>query len=166
MEVGLRSDRAEMESTRDTLEEAGQWDSLDWDFRDVVEAAILLFETCNSEIELVLKDLPDTVRSDHVTSLKALAQRAQELNTRFGEVWNRDGFVKTYGDPWFSAVEELYVTGRESAADLLDLTSLAERLADFVGRGHLPWFQRPFGVVALAFVAMVIATLFLSCLGK
>ncbi len=63
-----------------------------------------------------------------------MAETGDELNLSYGRVWHREYKHKEYDNPDFRLVEDLYRDGRGMVADMLDLSNLAARLEDFVGR--------------------------------
>ena len=122
-----------MNENIEMLEEVGYWDEVPYDFKATVEYSLTFYKTSVEEIKDMLLEFGKEVKSGHVVRIKKLSKVAWELNRRFGTDWNRNYGKKEYGKDEFKLVEKVYQEGRNMAADMLDLSNLAERLEDFVG---------------------------------
>jgi len=130
------------------LEEAGYWDEVSYDFKATVYYSLKFYETSVEEIKNILLEFDREVRNDHVVRIKRLFKVASELYRDFGIAWHQHYGKKEYGKDEFKLVQKIYREGRGMASDMLDLSNLAERLGDFVGKKskdvnrvkkRLPW---------------------------
>ena len=72
----------------------------------------------------------------HCARLRKIGVRSHKLNLDFATLWNK-GYPddkKDYDNPLFKKVETLYSEGRDMAIGLMDLSNLAERLNDYIGK--------------------------------
>lgn len=133
----LQAATLEISGIVSALEDEGYWRRVPLSFASLVARALKLFNTGISEIGEVLEDLHREVRADHVLRLSRLGNAADELNRNLGRAWNdRIEMSKSigYGDEHFQMVERVYRETRSMVGDMIDLSNLAARLEDFVGR--------------------------------
>lgn len=107
------------------------------DFLGIGGTAIKLFDTCKTELIEIAEDLATSVQEHHVTRLAKLGTKAQELNVTLGRIWHSEDKRLTglkYGTPRMKAYEKLYANARQGAVELMDLSNMAARLRDFLGR--------------------------------
>lgn len=119
---------------RKTLIDNGYWDKVNGDFRGTIVYAMKFYDTCIKEINEILSEILLEIQQHHVTRIQSLYTTADELNLRFGDVWHREYMPKEYGNENFWLVEQMYAKGRDMSVDMLDLSNLAARLKDFVGK--------------------------------
>jgi len=103
-------------------------------FRDCVYYALRHYNTSIEEFEDIRKDLLLEVKEHHVKRLEKISKVAQEINVDIGKIWHREYDNKNYGNPNFRFVEDIYGDTRDMAVNLLDISNIAERLRDFVGK--------------------------------
>lgn len=137
----LDDDLSWLESTQDllithrkTLIDNGYWDNVNSDFKGLIAYALKFYDTCAKEIREILSEIPTEIQPHHITRIQRLFTTADELNLRFGDVWHGDYKPKDYGNENFWLVEQMYAKGRDMSVDMLDLSNVAERLKDFVGK--------------------------------
>ncbi|MBA4320141.1 MAG: hypothetical protein C0412_17210 [Flavobacterium sp.] len=125
-----------LKRTISELQESGYWESVFGDFSDYILYCIDFFERSNKEISEINKEIGEEVQTHHVTRLNTIGIKASEINRQIGALWNREypGQLKDYQNPNFRKVEKLYNNSRDAVADLLDLTNLASRLQDYIGK--------------------------------
>lgn len=116
------------------LQENGYWSKVPDDMKSLVAYASKYYETSITEINDIIQELENEVQQNHISRLRSLAKTAHDLNLRFGRVWHREYGQKDYGDPNFSNVEKIYMSGRDMVVDMLDLSNVAGRLNDYVGK--------------------------------
>ena len=116
------------------LKESKYWDKVDIDFQNILHYSIKFYDTSIGEITEILGELQEEIRPDHITRIHRLCQTASKLSLRYGRIWHQEYHDKEYGNKDFRAVEELYEQGRSMAIDMMDLSNLAARLGDFVGK--------------------------------
>lgn len=128
------TDIESIKSLHEKLINSGYWDKVDYDFKALVCYACKFFLTALSEMKEILNEIQLEVRPDHYKRLKTLGRTAIELNQDFGKIWHQNYKNKEYGNPQFRDVEQIYQDGRDRAVSLQDLTNLAARIEDFIGK--------------------------------
>jgi len=117
-----------------TLIDNGYWDNVNSDFKGLISYALKFYDTCSHEIREILSEILTEVQFHHVARLQRMSITSEELNFRFGDVWKQDYKPKDYGNENFELVEQMYAKGRDMAVDMMDLSNVAERVKDFVGK--------------------------------
>ena len=117
------------------LEASGYWTSVYGNFRYLILHAVDYIERSKDEIKEISKEIQNEIQQNHVSRLRKIGIKADELNRELGQMWNREypDRLKDYNNNDFRKVETLYGKSRDAAANLLDLTNLASRLQDFIG---------------------------------
>jgi len=110
------------------------WDKIPIDFTALIQYSIKFYNTSIQEIFEIVKEIQEEVRSDHVNRIRTLGKTASKLNLGYGEIWHQKYGNKEYNNKYFKLVEELYKEGRGMAIDMIDLSNLAARLEDFIGK--------------------------------
>lgn len=133
----------------DYLQSVDYWEKVDYDFQSVVCYSLKFYETSKKEIDEILPQMSTEVVTHHINRIRRIYQIAEELNRDYGKRWHQDYDNKEYGNDDFKHVQKIYREGRGMAIDLLDLSNLASRLDDFIGkessvedkkrRKRLPW---------------------------
>jgi hypothetical protein len=131
---GLQETLEKFNSGIDELKQNGYWQIMDPDLQGLFNYSIKFYKTSLEEIAEIITDIKSEVKMNHVLRIKNIGVTAQKLNLRYGQVWHRQGIRKEYSNPNFRMVDWLYGDGRDRAADMIDLSNLAKRLEDFVGR--------------------------------
>lgn len=118
------------------LQQSGYWENMYSGFQDLVLYCIEVYERAKTEIQEVLSEITKEVQTHHIARLVAIGKTADKLNHQLGQMWHREypDKLMQYGNPEFKKVELLYSEARNMAAEMLDLTNLATRLQDFVGK--------------------------------
>jgi len=112
------------------------WTNVPLDFVNEIEYSRKFFQTVSDEIEDILPQLDTEVLSNHITRLNSLAKTADKENRSIGQVWHEDSMEcwKDYKDPDFRIVERIYGHTRDLVTSLRDLSNIASRLNDYVGK--------------------------------
>jgi hypothetical protein len=116
------------------LKELEYWKKVDSDFQGIVQYSLKFYDTSIKEISEILSEIQQEVKVHHVKRIRNLYKTATDLDIRYGEIWHNRYEDKDYDNKNFRLVEELYEQGRGMAIDMRDLSNLAGRLEDFVGR--------------------------------
>lgn len=161
-----------LEEIKKNVEKANKdlyWDnSVSYDFKIIVAYSIKHYNTTVSEFDDIIKDIQYEVKAHHVNRLKKIAEVAREINVNIGKIWHQNYLNKQYGKPEFSIVERVYRDTRDMAVNLLDVSNMASRLEDFIGKNHTkmqknnPWISGSFylfvAVVVIAGLAVISQT--------
>lgn len=90
------------------------------------------------------------VKQHHVQRLYKISKIAQEINVDIGKIWHQQYNNKQYGNADFRIVESIYRNTRDMAVNLLDISNIAERLNDYIGKTNPnmiknnPWISGSF----------------------
>ena len=103
-------------------------------FRDCIYYALRHYNTSIDEFADIRKDLLLEVKEHHVKRLEKISKVAQEINVDIGKIWHREYYNKDYGNANFRIVEDIYGDTRDMAVNLLDISNIAGRLTDFIGK--------------------------------
>jgi len=120
------------------LKESKYWDKVNVDFQILLHYSIKFYDTSIREISEIVKEIQEEVRLDHIARIRRLYKTASELNRDYGRIWHQNYRHKEYGNKDFKLIEDLYEQGRNMAIDMADLSNLAGRLEDFVGKKAKP----------------------------
>lgn len=125
-----------LKRTISELKESGYWESIFGDFSDYILFCTDFFERSNKEISEINKEIGKDVQAHHFARLNTIGIKASEINRQIGILWHREypGQLKDYQNINFRMVEKLYAKSRDTVAYLMDLTNLASRLQDYVGK--------------------------------
>jgi ActR/RegA family two-component response regulator len=123
-----------LETQKQILITNGYWESANSDFKWIYARAFMLYTTALTEVFEIKEQLPVEVQNNHVTRLNHIGTTSYEINMEWGTVWHKEVNPKQYGDQNFKILEDLYAKSRDMAIDLMDLSNVAERLKDYVGR--------------------------------
>jgi hypothetical protein len=141
----------------------GYWtNKVPFNFRSNVEYAVRHYNTSIDEFSDLLRDMKVEVKAHHVTRLYKIASVAREINVDMGRTWHQEYDNKDYGKPNFRIVENIYADTRDMAVNLLDVSNMAERLKDFIGKTNPnvvknnPWIS---GSFYLTLIVVIIAGL-------
>ena len=163
-------------------------------FKTFIEFSLKHYETSIEEFNNILEDIKICVEGHHVKRLIRIAKVAYDINADIGRLWHQEYGVKDYNDHNFGLVETIYADTRDMAASLLDISNIASRLDDFVGKKtpsltsndiekstqddqiennnpinglfkwKNPWFSRVIVVISCAVIATVVGGLILHFL--
>lgn len=131
---GVRSSIKKAKALLIKIMSSGYISKINPEFILIVSRAQKLLETVDSECKSISTELKTTVREDHVKRLNRIGEIADDLNKEIGIVWHQKYKDKEYGVKEFRAVEDLYNIIRDTIVDLLDLSNMASRLEDYVGK--------------------------------
>ena len=107
---------------------------VDYDFKGIIAYSLKFYKTVCSEIAEINTEIQISVQDNHHKRLHKLGDKALEINHRIGEIWHSDHKYKGYGIESFRIVEGIYSETRDIAVTLVDISNLASRLEDFVGK--------------------------------
>ena len=118
------------------LQEKDYWKKVSYTVKGNFGYSWKFFKTSIEEITTILADFADEIEANHITRIRSLAKTAKNLDRDFAIEWHQEAWErhKDYGNPDFDIVEKMYAEARGMAADMLDLSNLASRLEDFVGK--------------------------------
>lgn len=116
------------------LEENGYWSSVLFEFKSIVLYSLKHYHTAKEELESIKNDVHKEVQEHHCKRLSRIASVSHELNIDIGKIWHQDYQMKNYEQKAFMVLENIYADTRDTAVNLLDLSNLADRLKDFVGK--------------------------------
>lgn len=136
-----------------------------YDFKMMVEYAQKHYDTAIAEFNDIIKELSIEVKENHINRLKRISSVASEINGDIGRIWHQQYGQKDYGNSDFRIVELIYADIRGIAVSLLDISNMAMRLRDFIGKqgqqmkNNNPWISGSFYlfvcVVVIAGIAVI-----------
>lgn len=136
-----------------------QWKKAPQDLKIVHEKTIMMCETSIEELKNILSEIKKEIRQDHVIRLESLSSTAHEISNHYGEIWHHKYENKKYKTIEFKMIENLYGKSMDTLNDLIDLSNLSDRLEDFVGkRSGKSWDEKPFGLVFIGVIIMILGT--------
>lgn len=105
-------------------------------FKSIVAYSIKHYGTTVTELGEIVEEIKNEVQEHHCRRLQRISEVADEINVEIGQVWNRkyDEKIKDYGEKDFRHVEQVYCYTRDMAVNLLDISNLASRLKDYIGK--------------------------------
>ena len=106
-------------------------------FKIKVAYSIKHYKTVSQELIQIADEIQFEVKEHHCKRLEKISEVAQEINVDIGRIWNQDYEeygIKDYDDPNFRIVENIYADTRDVSVNLLDMSNIAERLKDFIGK--------------------------------
>ncbi len=105
-------------------------------FKSIVAYSIKHYRTTVTELGEIVEEIKNEVQEHHCRRLQRISEVADEINVEIGQVWNRkyDEKIKDYGEKDFRHVEQVYGDTRDMAINLLDISNLASRLKDYIGK--------------------------------
>jgi hypothetical protein len=113
----------------------GYWDQkVSSDFILVIGYSLKHFKTTKEELNEIAQEIQVEVREHHCKRLERIANVADEINSSIGTIWHQQYTGKQYGNPDFKIVEDIYGDARDMAVNLLDISNIASRLKDFIGK--------------------------------
>lgn len=113
------------------------WDSkVPYDFKSIVAYSLKHYRTTVTELGEIIEEIKSEVQKHHFRRLQKISKVASEINVEIGQVWNRkyDDKIKDYGVKDFQHVENVYADIKDVAVNLLDISNLASRLKDYIGK--------------------------------
>jgi len=128
----------EIESNIDKVKINGYWDiKVSSDFVRIVAYSLKYFKTAQEEFLEIAQEIQIEVREHHCERLQRIATVADEINLHIGQIWNNRYNGKEYDNPDFRIVEDVYGDTRDMAVSLLDISNIASRLKDFIGKTNI-----------------------------
>jgi hypothetical protein len=150
----------------DTLETNFYWqNNVPFDFKSIVTYAIRHYDTTIIELNDIYKDLNIEVKEHHIKRLERIGTVAFEINVNIGRTWHNQYNSKDYGNKNFRIVESIYIDTRNTVVNLLDMSNIAARLNDFIGKvnpnikKNNPWFSGSFYIVMAIIIFTGLAVL-------
>ncbi len=117
------------------VKSSGYWDNkVSIDFKIIVAYSLKHYKTAQEELTEISSEIQNEVREHHCKRLQRLSSVADEINRDIGRIWHQQYDGKEYGNPDFQFVENIYGDTRDMAVNLLDLSNIASRLNDFIGK--------------------------------
>lgn len=113
------------------------WDNkVPYDFKSIVVYSLKHYRTTVTELSEIVEEIKNEVQEHHCRRLQRISKVADEINVEIGQVWNRkyDEKIKDYGEQDFRHIEQVYRDTRDMAVNLLDISNLASRLKDYIGK--------------------------------
>jgi hypothetical protein len=121
------------------LSQKNYWQTVPYDFQSIVAYSLKFFDTSVKEILQINIELLIEVKEYHIRQLRKMAKVARDLNSSFGTTWHNDYGFKDYSNSDFRIVELIYAKGRDMVVNMLDISNMASRLEDYVGKqGIIP----------------------------
>jgi hypothetical protein len=115
------------------------WDNkVPYDFKSIVAYSLKHYRTTVTELSEIVEEIKNEVQEHHFRRLQRISKVANEINSEIGQVWNRkyDDKIKDYGEKKFLQVEQVYSDTRDMAVNLLDISNIASRLKDYIGKNN------------------------------
>lgn len=151
------------------VQESGFWEkSVPYVFKNIISYSLKHYKTSKSEFKDIIKDTQFEIKEHHCKRLEKIAETASTINIKIGEVWHQqyNEKYKDYNDSDFKKVEEICYLTRDIAVNLLDISNIAERLKDFIGKSNInmthknnPWISGSFYLIAFIIVISGLAAL-------
>ena len=132
--VRLGKTTSYLESNRKIIIDNGYWNNVNGDFKWILARSFMFFETALSEIEEIREQLTIEVQSNHIERLNRIGITSHEIYMEWSDVWVNDVKPKQYGNSNFLILEDLRNNSGNMVTDLVDLSNVANRLNDFIGR--------------------------------
>lgn len=113
------------------------WDNkVPYDFKSIVAYSLKHYRTTVTELGEIAEEIKNEVQEHHCRRLQRIYNVADEINVEIGQVWNLkyNEKIKDYGEKDFRHVEEVYCNTRDMAVNLLDISNIASRLKDYIGK--------------------------------
>lgn len=125
----------QIQSWLNTVKENGFWErEVPLTVRSNIEYSIKFLDTTCKEINEIVSEIPLQVMQHHCKRLANISTVAEKINSKIGEVWHRQWDLKDYEDPSFRMVEFTYHEIRDLAVNLIDVSNMASRLKDYIGK--------------------------------
>lgn len=125
-----------LDKTIQTVEEIGYWSGVDFDFKAICGYSRKFFETSIEGLTEVKQGMNTEIAQYHVNVLKRMYSTAREVHQNLRNIWS-EYENKEYGNPMFRKVEFIDQEIGNMTGDMFDLSNLAGRLEDFIGRRNL-----------------------------
>lgn len=114
---------------------SGYWkQKVPFDFINIVSYSLKHYKTSQAELKEIADEIQIEVREHHYKRLQRIATVADEINISIGKIWHQEYDRKEYGNSDFRIVEDIYGDTRDMAVNLLDISNIASRLQDFIGK--------------------------------
>lgn len=123
-----------LEDEHRKLAENKYWKNVVSEYKWIFSRTNIFFETVIKEIEEIKEQLLIEVQTNHVQRLHKLDKTSYEIYMEWNDVWINDVKSKEYGNPNFLILESLRNRCGNILLNLFDLSNMAERLKDYLGR--------------------------------
>jgi len=124
-----------IETNVENVKSNGYWETkVPSDFIGIVAYSLKHYKTTQGELSEISKEIQIEVREHHCKRLRRIATVAGEINMRIGKIWHQQYNGKEYGNSDFAIVENIYRDTRDMSVNLLDISNIASRLDDFIGK--------------------------------
>ena len=148
---------------------SGYWNTnVPNNFKGMIAYSLKHFRTAKTEFNDILSDIEYEIKEHHYTRLLRIGNVASEINIDIGKLWHQDYNLtfQDYGNEEFAKVETVYAITRDTAVNLLDISNLAVRLKDFIGKTNLkmkknnnPWISGSFYLFMFVIIFALLAVL-------
>lgn len=107
-----------------------------FNFKSIIAYCLKHYKTTVTELTEIIEEMQYEVQEHHCKRLRRISSVADEINYEIGQVWHSqyDEKYKDYGQKDFNFVERVYEDTRNMAVNLLDISNIAGRLDDFIGK--------------------------------
>jgi len=109
-------------------------DNVPFDFKSMIAYSLKHYGTSVTELNEIGEEIQYEVQEHHCKRLQRISEVAREINVEIGQVWHQRYDRKEYGKDDFRFVENVYENTRDIAVNLLDISNIASRLNDFIGK--------------------------------
>ena len=124
-----------IEGNLEKVKNNGYWKfKVSSDFIRIILYSLKHYKTTQAELQEIANEIQIEVREHHFKRLQRIATVADEINVNIGRIWNQEYDGKEYGNSDFEIVENIYGDTRDMAVNLLDISNIASRLHDFIGK--------------------------------
>lgn len=113
------------------------WDNkVPYDFKSIIAFSLKHYRTTVTELGEIAEEIKNEVQEHHFKRLQRISKVANQINGEIGQVWHQkyDEKIKDYGEKDFRHVEQVYSDTRDMAVNLLDISNIATRLKDYIGK--------------------------------
>lgn len=111
-------------------------ENVPFNFKSMIAYSLKHYKTTVTELNEIIEEIQYEVQEHHCKRLQRISSVAQEINYEIGQVWHRkyEDKYKDYENEDFRLVERVYADTRDMAVNLLDISNVAGRLNDFIGK--------------------------------
>jgi hypothetical protein len=121
-----------------SLKESGYWSkNVPQGFKSIVDYSLTCFKTAQEEFESILKEIQIEVQEHHCTRLERVSLAGDKINNKIGDFWHNKYLDQDFENKEFNTVDDIYCDTRDMANNLLDISNIAYRLRDFIGKTSL-----------------------------
>lgn len=123
-----------IEGNMTKVEESDYWNNIPSIFIRQILYSLRHYRTTQEELSEIVTEINVEVKKHHIKRLQKISQIADKINISIGKTWHQQYEDKDYDNQSFRIVERIYVDTRGMAVSLLDMSNIAGRLNDYVGK--------------------------------